>query len=368
MSNPRFHEIDLLRGVACMAVVAYHYLWRGQDAGWVSGHTLPAVEALARYGYLGVHLFFMVSGFVILMSAQGSSSVRSFAASRVARLYPALWVAAPLTAVAAWAFHRAEFQVSLPTLLANMTMLAHWLNIEFVDGAYWSLAVELQFYLLVALAIAFKGVAQPERWIGAWLAISAVNAVRPMYPVEFWLAAKYAPLFCAGMCCYLLKTRGHSAARIGMIVLSWVLAVIYEAGPDLRTGPGATPDHVVAIVDATVLSCFFGLFVVLARTRHRFKASGLAVWAGLLTYPVYLLHQNIGYELLEALAPTGWPFGVTVLLTAMIVGGLAWATVVFVERPLGPWLRRQVLGAARAQSHPATALPRSTASPGDALG
>jgi peptidoglycan/LPS O-acetylase OafA/YrhL len=343
MPNQRFHEIDLLRGLACLAVVAYHYLWRGQDAGWVSTHAHPAIEALARYGYLGVHLFFMVSGFVILMSAQGSS-LRSFAASRVARLYPALWIAAPLTAAVAWAFHRAEFEVSLPTVLANMTMLPHWLKVAFVDGAYWSLAVELQFYLLVALVVAFKGLKRPEGWVAGWLLVSAVNAVRPTYPLEFWLAVKWAPLFCAGMCFYLLRTRGASPVRLGLIALSWVLAVVYEAGPDLRSVAGAAPQTVVAWVDAVVLTAFYALFLAFAAGRFHVERSGLAVWAGLMTYPVYLLHQNIGYVLLGALAPVGLSFGLRVLLTVVAIGTAAWAIVVFVERPIGPQLRRWVRG------------------------
>lgn len=345
MPNHRFHEIDLLRGLACLAVVAYHYLSRGQYSGWISTSAHPAVEAVAQYGYLGVHLFFMVSGFVIFMSAQGSS-VRSFAASRVARLYPALWVAAPLTAVFAWALHRAEFRVPLSTVLANMTMLPHWLEVEFVDGAYWSLAVELQFYLLVALAVASKALNRPEWCVGGWLAVSSVNAVRPMYPLEFWLAAQWAPLFCAGVCFFLLKTRGRSLARLSLIACSYVLALVYEAGPDLRSVDGVAPQRVTAWVDVAVLTAFYALFFAFAAGQRRFGRSGLAVWAGLMTYPVYLLHQNIGYVLLEALVPSGLPFSLRVLLTVAFIATLAWAVVVFVERPLAPLLRRWIRGPA----------------------
>ena len=349
MPNQRFHEIDLLRGLACIAVVAYHYLWRGQDAGWISHHTYPAVEAVARFGYLGVHLFFIISGIVIFMSAQGSS-VRNFVASRVSRLYPALWVAAPLTAAFAWTLDRTDFQVSIPTLLANMTMLPHWFKVEFVDGAYWSLAVELQFYLLVALAMAFKGVDRPECWVGCWLAVAAVNAVRPMYPVELWLATKHASLFCAGICFYLIKTRGSTPFRLGLLAASWVLSVFYEAGPDLRSVKGAPPEYVVACVDAAVLTTLYALFYAWTTGHSHVKRSGLAVWAGLLTYPVYLLHQNIGYELLEALAPTGMAFGLRLLVVCTVVGGLAWVIVIFVERTLAPKLRRWISGPVMPQS------------------
>ncbi|RZA28395.1 MAG: DUF1624 domain-containing protein, partial [Lysobacteraceae bacterium] len=100
-SGIRFHEIDYLRGFACLCVVAFHWFSRGPNLGLMPGVEFPQAEAVARYGYLGVHLFFMISGFVILMSAQGATP-RSFAAARAARLYPALWVCATLTAGAAW--------------------------------------------------------------------------------------------------------------------------------------------------------------------------------------------------------------------------------------------------------------------------
>ncbi len=100
------------------------------------------------------------------MSAQGSR-LRSFAASRVARLYPALWVAAPLTAIIVWALNGTHFSVQASQLAVNMTMLAHWFKVEFVDGAYWSLAVEVQFYLLIAIAVALKWMDRAEWWVAA---------------------------------------------------------------------------------------------------------------------------------------------------------------------------------------------------------
>lgn len=321
-----------------MAVIAFHYLYRGQEAGWISTPVHQGIQSVARYGDLGVHLFFIISGFVIFMSAQGAS-VRSFVASRVARLYPALWVAAPVTAVSAWAFQRPEFKVQVSQLLLNMTMAPHWLKVEFVDGVYWTLAVELQFYLLIALAIALKAMNRVEWWLVGWLAVSAVNSVRPMYPVELWLAAKWAPLFSAGICFYLLRTRGPGALRVGLLGVSYLLALKYEIGSLLQPPHGAAPDHVSAWVRAGAISTFFAVFFWIAQNHRQFKPTPIAVWAGLLTYPVYLLHQNVGYEVLEALGSLGVPLGLRLLLTVAAIGSMATMIVVLVERRLAPRLR-----------------------------
>jgi len=88
----RFYEIDLLRFIAAISVVFYHYAFIGVTRPDYNPLVFPALVPIAKYGYLGVELFFIISGYVVLLSAQGKT-VRQFFVSRVTRLYPAYWVA-----------------------------------------------------------------------------------------------------------------------------------------------------------------------------------------------------------------------------------------------------------------------------------
>ena len=151
-TTTRTYGIDLLRGVACVSVIAFHYLARGALAGWMPELPLPLLEPFARYGFLGVHLFFMVSGFVIFMSAIGRTP-REFVASRVSRLYPALWFAAPVTMLLMLWHANPVLTVSWQDFFWNLTLMPQYVGAQFVDGAYWSLAVELQFYIFVWLVL-----------------------------------------------------------------------------------------------------------------------------------------------------------------------------------------------------------------------
>ena len=344
MTQPtqRFNEIDLLRGVACAAVVAFHYLSRGPRAEWMSQALNPWLEPVARYGYLGVHLFFVISGFVILMSAQNAST-REFFASRVARLYPALWVGASLTAGTAWALADPKFSVSLPHFLANLTMLPHWFKVPYVDGAYWSLAVEVHFYLYVAMALWLGQMHRMEWLLAAWLLVSALNALRPMWPVEFWLDAKWAPLFVAGGCFFLIRTRGLTFMRTALLACSYVLAVYYAVTAEPTDNPW---------IVSGVITAIYAIFMAIAFDRWRMAPSRLTLLAGALTYPVYVVHQNFGYMVYERLRPwtgnTAAALGVTVLL----VLAAGWLIHRYVEMTAGPRLRRWISRGPRAASAP----------------
>ncbi|RZJ94590.1 MAG: acyltransferase [Hymenobacter sp.] len=69
----RYYEIDLLRFGAAMAVVLYHLAYRGYHAGHLSPVDCPTLGRVCKCGYLGVELFFLISGYVILHSAQGKT-------------------------------------------------------------------------------------------------------------------------------------------------------------------------------------------------------------------------------------------------------------------------------------------------------
>lgn len=343
MKSPslRFHEIDFLRGVACISVLAYHFLSRGPLTGTMPGVDFPLAEALARYGYLGVHLFFVISGFVILMSAQGATA-RGFVASRASRLYPALWAAATLTAGAAWLLGDARFAVSGADYLVNLSMLPQWFNVPYVDGAYWSLAYELHFYILVWLAIRLRLMSRLEWLLAGWLLVSAINAARPMWPVEFWLDAKWAPFFTAGGVFYLVRTQGVTPFRLALLGVSFALAQLYAVQEALAHAASNGRGSAQLVVAMVVVGAIFALFGLIAAGRWRMKPSRFIYFAGALTYPVYVVHQNLGFMIYDGLHKLSGMVLVPLALMLTAVLLIGWCIHAYVERPLSPVLRRWI--------------------------
>lgn len=338
-AHPRFHEIDLLRGIACFSVLFFHYIFRGPRTHSMPGVDYPWAEMFAHYGDRGVDLFFVISGFVIFMSATGATP-RDFLTSRVARLYPGLWFAATLTAGAAWILRDARFGVSFYDYLINLSMLAHWFNTPYVDGVYWSLGYELHFYILVWLMLRLGLMPKVEWLLAGWLLISTANAVRPMWPVEFWLDAQWAPSFTAGAVFYMIRTSGFTPARLGLLAISFALALVYAVTDEQWRYPPAVFSLLPSYIVAGITLGIFCLFWLIATCRFQMKASPLTFYAGMLTYPVYLIHQNFGFMLFAQLRKVidSVPLALALLLVGVLA--ISWAIHVLAERPLGRLLKR----------------------------
>jgi peptidoglycan/LPS O-acetylase OafA/YrhL len=332
-TGARVNEIDLLRFLAALSVVLFHYGFNGHAMG-LSALALPELSAVARYGYLGVELFFMISGFVILMTA-GGGSLRGFVVSRITRLYPAFWACCTLTFVAGRFLGdgRPELTATPAQYLVNLTMLSGYLGVPSVDGAYWSLFIEMNFYALVSLVLLAGRIHQAQRFLVLWLALTLVLTAYPSWTLRFIFAADYAAYFIGGATCYLVWLHGLSAARAALLLASWALG-LYESlrllpGMEQRYGAEMSP----LVVALGVTACFAVMLLVALR-RTGFMGRRRWQMAGVLTYPLYLLHENIGFMIFNAAVPAGvnrWAL-LAVTVAAMLL--LAWAVHALVEKPL----------------------------------
>lgn len=111
MDSSRVPAIDLLRLAAVSAVILYHYGFWGPASHGVPQVALPALAPVAQYGFLGVPVFFAISGFVIAYSAEGRTPV-GFAIARFSRIYPTFVFCMTLTFAATLLFGAGHFEVT----------------------------------------------------------------------------------------------------------------------------------------------------------------------------------------------------------------------------------------------------------------
>jgi peptidoglycan/LPS O-acetylase OafA/YrhL len=327
----RVPVLDLLRFAAVVAVALYHYgFWGPTSTSGISQVALPALAPVGQYGFLGVSVFFAISGFVIAYSAEGRSSVGIIA--RFSRIYPTFVLCMTLTfavMLAAGVGH-----VTRSQWFANLIIAAPLFGQPYVDTVYWSLVIEVVFYGWVAL---FMMLGWFPRHIDAlilvWLAITFANELTIDAPIfEKLFIADDSGFFAVGLLIY-QHYRGRRGTRFWILFALAMGTAIFQATHKLER-LGAHPDstfdpRVVAVICVVAL---FGVFLATRVKRIPFPAT-FVLAAGGMTYPLYLLHMQIGYVIFSATEPHDHA-AIAVTAIAAGISVLAWAIWRFVV----PWM------------------------------
>lgn len=327
-SNRRLVEVDALRGLAALAVVLFHYTTKFNE---LFSPTRPPTLSFPD-GHYGVNLFFIISGFVIFMTLEKTSRPMDFVVSRFSRLFPAYWVAVVLT------FSITHF-VGLPgklvdgtSALGNLVMIHGLFRIPHVDGVYWTLEVELLFYCGMFLLYRFGRLHLIHHAMLGLLALRLTYFVMERafgidlpWTISRLLILYYIPWFSLGISiCLATNRRGPGTCR----------------RPALTAACAVLTLLIVDSLFVAALAVALGTSVFLAATGHAsLLRHRTLVWLGSISYPLYLLHENIGWSLQLRLIRLGIPTDTTVMVA--IAASLAMATALarWVEQPAMRWIR-----------------------------
>jgi len=335
--SERIANLDLLRLVAAVAVVGFHYLFRGAAAEPYLAEGYPEAGPFAIYGYLGVNLFFLISGFVIAASAEGRSW-QAFAVARFARIYPGFIACMTLSAVVLALAGGALMPVTFSQYLANLAIFSPALGEKFVDGVYWSIVLELIFYGWVTLAVAGGIFSRLKlELVAGWLLICAFNEILlGSSAARLLFITDYGPLFAAGILIHHLATRERSAEALVLLAAAFVLSC-----DNMRLMQQWMLGHYGAALSLPQLivgnAVIHALLIAAVHLRGEAWSGATVAMLGGLTYPLYLLHQDIGYVAIDALAPFIGKWSAALLVTAAMIV-LSFAVWRYIERPARPYL------------------------------
>ncbi|MFX0940473.1 acyltransferase [Escherichia coli] len=145
--------LQYLRGIASLLVVLYHA--RGELNNIYSQSNLG--DLLFSNGYIGVDLFFMISGFVIMLSTENDRSSFSFIVKRIFRIYPVYLVCLLIAMYILGKPFNAEFIRSLLFINLDLSASAPWFGYAIIFTA-WTLMFEIIFYLIfyISMSISWK--------------------------------------------------------------------------------------------------------------------------------------------------------------------------------------------------------------------
>lgn len=383
MSPPRPREVaalDIARLFAAQAVMVYHLAFlswaepeRSRGIRAVVGRTVqfPGAVEWAGLGWIGVPVFFVISGFVILMSAQRQST-GGFIIGRLVRVAPGLWCLSAVSALLLVATGVLAPMEAVPRLLRSVVLfpVGPW-----VDGAVWTLVAEAIFYAFVAWMIRTGRIDRPLPVLAAvsagnivfWCVVLAAEAGFPEQAARNLtaLASSYRLrvtlvtancYFVLGAALYGLFRRREVRAHATVFAVNFAVGLVatYHAALSSVAVSEFGRSPLAAVVVWGVATLVIAACVLL-RAGTGPRLARLATMAGLLTYPLYLINQITGGFLLGL----GYRLGLPPVVAVIVAGGLC--TVLaglfagLIEAPLQRVLRRWLVALLPAPRSPCVA-------------
>ena len=342
--------LDVVRFVSATMVMSFHLsFWSWAAAFGTIRHlmpnlpTFPELTPVASVGWVGVEIFFVLSGFVIAYTAEGSSAF-AFFRSRFLRLVPAIWICASLVFAVLVIGAIAPFKELMPLYLKTIVLVP---RPPWIDPVYWSLCVEVVFYGFVLCLLFANRFCEVEFFLGAIGIISALvwilYGASVIMPGVFgallavlerivysWkpqlLLVHHGCLFALGVYLWLLLFKGLTPRRLIIACVCFVggyLETLWFAKEQARQLGMDLPTVLSAVIWVTSVLLIIASIVmndrVCAWAGGRVRAIRML---GLMTYPLYLLHQTVGNVVILSLHDRGMPrflalfFGVAICLIA----------------------------------------------------
>ena len=147
----RNQNIDTLRGFSILIVVLFHFTFHysSEYLFFIGKEKIN----LFKFGWIGVDLFFLISGYCIALTISKSKNFYDFITKRFSRLYPAYFVCGLITLFFYFFFDLPGREVDMFTGLMNLLLfnIVPGFNFKYIDGIYWALVVEAKFYIIFGL-------------------------------------------------------------------------------------------------------------------------------------------------------------------------------------------------------------------------
>jgi peptidoglycan/LPS O-acetylase OafA/YrhL len=336
-----FPGLDLVRFAAAISVTVYHlaYWWWLPEISKAATH--PLLVEPVRWGWAGVQIFFVLSGFVISYSAEGKT-LAQFATSRALRLFPAAWICATFTLLAT----RSAAGPWLGDYLRSMLLspVGPW-----ISGVYWTLGVEIVFYLAVAVALwqrvklwnlcLLLGGLSSAYWLVRALDFALGGPLRTQLgafdtPLGGLTLLPHGCFFAIGMALREWSTGRlpRSGPRLALLCSLAGMVALTASGRFYVASQGGRPWQAIE----PTLFWLAGLVLIVAcirwnpvveRSLGRFALFARQV--GLATYPLYLIHNEVGRALMLRSTSSGPIFSLVFSVAAMVA--LAFL-ITFLER------------------------------------
>jgi peptidoglycan/LPS O-acetylase OafA/YrhL len=385
--------LDPLRFGAALVVAVFHLMfwsWAGSaisappafDHYVAANVQFPSAVPFTWFGWVGVEIFFVISGFVIANSASKASPAE-FLLGRALRLYPAVWVCATATLIVLLLFASGEASQFVLPYIQAMLLIPKGINGQWIDVIYWTLAAEMAFYGLVFCSLLTKKVTLQHLAWGLTIYSAAFNAFSMLVlsgaiqsdmlywvilmfrvPGATWLLS-HGCFFALGIWLFTSANRKLTRLEQFAVVVTCLsgCAEIYYFSSFLLTNIPALSDQ--SAFEPIVVWAAAVLLIAVAANRSRrsvaaasLEAPGYLRTLGLITYPLYLTHNVIGSAIIRVLIDAGLDESLAVGAALGMLVLVCWLICAKIEPAIRNLLRELLSSSGLlAKARPASRLP-----------
>ncbi|TCV97931.1 acyltransferase family protein [Biostraticola tofi] len=288
----RVEALDGLRFFAFLMVIMYHYMFASPLSG-----LLPKELAVRSffYGDFGVDLFFIISGIVISLSSDGRKPF-DFIKSRINRILPTFFIFSVVALIFSISLPMVEFKERAESLIYSLTFFPQAFGHSFFSDVYWTIQKEVTFYIIVSIMMVF-GVWESNKrnFCFAWLLLAFANQyVISSSLIEYLFITEYAGHFIVGIAIYNISKDRVNPLDIAIIALGSIL--IYSRMVGFNQHSQSSFGYSVTNA-SLLLSCL--VLITLSWCAFNIKEVGkhysTVKFLGAMTYPLYLIHADIGF-------------------------------------------------------------------------
>lgn len=350
----RIKYLDGFRGIAILLVVFYHAYSRWSNIV-PYGNTIASFP-IFKLGWIGVELFFLISGFVILMTLDKSKNLKEFILKRWLRLFPAMFITTILIYLtASFLPERPAGQPKLLDTLSGLLFIEpYWfykfahLNITTIEGAFWSLFVEVKYYIIFGiLYFIFSKNKAINIIFGLYCLVSFLaifyqyyntNTIFYAITLSNLLSLNHLGWFATGSCIYLYIKENNKKYLYKYlffgIISSFILPIYYK---------NEIQSYTEISIAALLVIFLFGAGIIYSKT-HFILENKILNYFAFISYPLYLIHENAMIALIikaNKLIPNFpsflWPIIIISFITI-----IAYYIAKYLEPPLGNFLKKLI--------------------------
>jgi len=313
----RFYFLDHVRLVAAFAVMLYHYFYKGVIGGKILSDYQP--QQLLKFGYLGVDIFFVISGFVIFLS-YGRHSVKRFVYLRFRSIYPSFILCVFVTLALAY-LSGERFTIS--TVLLNLVFLPEIFGFEWVDGVYWTLFFEVFFYSITAIFLLLRF----NRFglfiiLLMWLTYYCWSLYDRR--LGFFASGYFLHFILGALTAFIFADKNSASNRIYVCIFYFIYIAVFLLSAHFVYLNCANLIHVSSYFDrciavVTYLILVFLFYFSVFFIKDRYPSTELTKSAGRSSYFIYLLHAGVGYNVMHLIGTVSFHHVVIVACSVIFV-------------------------------------------------